>query len=94
MRAMKRASTLALALFMAAAIAADTPTDDEIRAAIVERSIAAYTGSCPCPYNVDRAGRSCGGRSAWSRPGGRAPLCFSKDVSEEQVREYRKTHGL
>lgn len=37
---------------------------------------APYTGSCDCPYHTDRAGRRCGARSAYSRPGGRSPRCY------------------
>jgi hypothetical protein len=54
-------------------------TDAEIKQAIIKESIASYRGSCPCPYNVDRAGRRCGARSAYSRPGGASPLCYEKD---------------
>ncbi len=46
----------------------------------IRQSIAAYSGSCPCPYSVDRAGRRCGARSAYSKPGGAAPLCYASDV--------------
>ena len=46
----------------------------------IRQSIAAYSGSCPCPYSVDRGGRRCGGRSAYSKPGGAAPLCYASDV--------------
>ncbi|MBA8862481.1 hypothetical protein FHW19_004227 [Ochrobactrum anthropi] len=35
-----------------------------------------YIGTCDCPYDVMRNGRSCGGRSAYSRPGGRSPVCY------------------
>ncbi|BDA75944.1 hypothetical protein CAL7716_101100 (plasmid) [Calothrix sp. PCC 7716] len=34
------------------------------------------SGSCECPYDTDRRGRSCGGRSAYSRPGGASPVCY------------------
>lgn len=68
-------------------------TDAEIRQYLINQSIAAYSGSCPCPYNVDRAGRRCGGRSAHSRPGGRAPLCFAADISDERVKEVRSQHA-
>jgi uncharacterized protein YraI len=37
----------------------------------------AYIGRCDCPYDVKRNGASCGGTSAWSRPGGREPVCFA-----------------
>lgn len=33
-------------------------------------------GSCDCPYDYARNGSHCGGRSAYSRPGGRAPVCY------------------
>lgn len=33
-------------------------------------------GSCDCPYDITSNGQSCGGRSAWSRPGGRNPVCY------------------
>lgn len=45
----------------------------------INRSIASYKGSCPCPYSVDRAGRKCGRRSAYSRAGGARPLCYPSD---------------
>jgi hypothetical protein len=64
-------------------------TDAEVRDYLVRQSIRAYSGNCPCPYNVDRAGRRCGGRSAYSRPGGAAPLCYASDVSDAAVRRAR-----
>jgi hypothetical protein len=36
----------------------------------------AVTGHCDCPYDRMRNGRRCGGNSAWSKPGGRSPVCF------------------
>lgn len=35
-----------------------------------------YVGTCDCPYDLMRNGRRCGGRSAYSRPGGRSPTCY------------------
>lgn len=64
-------------------------TDAEVRDHLVRESIRDYPGNCPCPYNTDRAGRRCGGRSAYSRPGGHAPLCYRTDVSAEAVRQAR-----
>ena len=64
-------------------------TDAEIRQVLVNQSIARYSGSCPCPYNTDRGGRRCGGRSAYSRPGGASPLCYPRDVSDAAVEAYR-----
>lgn len=65
-------------------------TDAEVRDYLIRRSIRSYSGNCPCPYNVDRAGRRCGGRSAYSRPGGAAPLCYPSDVSAAAVRRARQ----
>jgi len=52
----------------------------------IQQSIAAYPGNCPCPYSTDRAGRRCGARSAYNRPGGRAPLCYPTDVRAQRSR--------
>lgn len=68
-------------------------SDDEVKDRIIQESIARYPGNCPCPFNVDRAGRQCGGRSAWSKPGAAAPLCFREDVSEEMIKEWRGNSG-
>lgn len=64
-------------------------SDAQIKRHIIEESISDYSGSCPCPYNVDRAGRRCGGRSAYSRPGGYSPKCYPSDVSSAEVATYR-----
>jgi hypothetical protein len=64
-------------------------SDDAIRTAIIQQSLASYSGSCPCPYSTARGGTKCGGRSAYSRPGGESPLCFPPDVSDELISAYR-----
>jgi SH3 domain-containing protein len=68
-------------------------TDAEIRRTLIRESISSYSGNCPCPYNTDRAGRSCGRRSAHSRPGGEAPLCYESDISDAMVRRFRERRG-
>lgn len=83
---------LAAALLVLGGTAAFAQSDAEIRQRIVRQSIAAYPGPCACPYNTDRAGRSCGRRSAYSRPGGFAPLCYPADVSSEEVEAWRRDH--
>ena len=67
-------------------------SDAKIKGILIEESIASYSGNCPCPYSVARNGSRCGRRSAHSREGGAAPLCYPSDVSAEMVREYRETH--
>ena len=92
MKRVLRFSTLVLTLVAASGQTAKKApsTDAEVKQAIINESIASYRGSCPCPYNTDRAGRSCGRRSAYSRPGGATPICYAKDVTQKMVDDYRK----
>ena len=64
-------------------------SDAAIKQRIIKASINSYSGSCPCPYNTDRAGRSCGRRSAYSRPGGYSPKCYASDITAAEVKAYR-----
>ncbi|MBO6816401.1 MAG: SH3 domain-containing protein [Rhizobiaceae bacterium] len=65
------------------------PSVAQIKQLLIQRSHAYYSGNCPCPYNTTASGRRCGGRSAYSRPGGASPLCYPSDVSEAMVAEYQ-----
>jgi hypothetical protein len=63
-----------------------------IAAIIVQASRQAYyaTGRpCACPDDTMRNGRACGSKSAYSRPGGAAPLCFVSDVPPSMIENYR-----
>ncbi|TDH60832.1 hypothetical protein E2C06_20020 [Dankookia rubra] len=65
-----------------------------MRETIVRESVSAYLATgrpCACPYNTTRNGASCGGRSAYSRPGGAAPLCYPYDVSDAEVAAFRQS---
>ncbi|ORC58024.1 hypothetical protein BZK31_17055 [Pseudomonas floridensis] len=66
-----------------------TVSDATIVRAIIQESIDGYSGNCPCPYNSARNGSRCGKRSAYSREGGYAPVCFKEDVTKEMISEYR-----
>jgi len=81
-------------LFAAGAAHASSLTDSQVKQAVIQESLAAYPGTCPCPYNVDRRGHSCGRRSAYSRPGGYAPICYATQVTPAMIVEYRRAHGL
>jgi hypothetical protein len=59
---------------------------------MISESVATYPGNCPCPYFTDRAGRSCGRRSAWSRGGGYAPLCYANDISNQMITDWKARH--
>ena len=64
-------------------------TNNEIKQELIRQSISSYSGSCPCPYNSARNGSRCGGRSAYSRPGGYSPLCYPSDVTNDMIMKYR-----
>jgi hypothetical protein len=64
-----------------------------IAAIIVQASRDQYhaTGRpCACPDDSMRNGRACGGRSAYSRPGGASPLCYPSDVTAAMIDSYRQ----
>ena len=59
-----------------------------IAAIIVQASRDQYHAGgrpCACPDDTMRNGSSCGGRSAYSRPGGAAPLCYPGDVTAAMI---------
>ena len=85
---MRRGIALALALLAAPALA-QSSADQRDRQKMIEQSLSAYAGSCPCPHFVDRGGRRCGARSAYSRPGGESPLCYPEDISDAMLAAWR-----
>jgi hypothetical protein len=64
--------------------------DRQIKELIIQESISSYSGNCPCPYNTMRNGRSCGKRSAYSRPGGASPICYESDITKTMIESYKK----
>ena len=81
---------LPLAAMSAPAEKRTQASEQQIKKQIIEESIASYPGRCPCPYNVTRNGSACGGRSAWSRQGGYAPICYEREVTKEMVKERQQ----
>ncbi|HEY5800545.1 MAG TPA: hypothetical protein VIT92_10010 [Burkholderiaceae bacterium] len=91
---MRRHALLCL-LFAASAfpsVAKDLSSNSTIKKQIIAESQASYPGNCACPYNTMRNGRSCGGRSAWSRRGGYAPICYENEVTPEMMASFRERH--
>ena len=80
----------AFAFASLASPAAARESDAQVKERIIQESIAAYSGNCPCPYNVASNGSRCGGRSAYSRPGGASPKCYPGDVSAAEVAARRR----
>jgi hypothetical protein len=72
--------------------AAKQMTDPEIASIIVQASRDAYyrTGRpCACPEDLAKNGSRCGGRSAYSKPGGASPYCYPSDVPKVEIDRYK-----
>ena len=72
----------------------ETSQDQQIIQNIISESIANYSGNCPCPYNRASNGSSCGRRSAYSKVGGYAPVCYAQDVTPPMISTYKHKHGI
>jgi hypothetical protein len=84
----------AAAIFLCLAITpVQAQSNNDIAQRIIAESLANYSGNCPCPYNTDRAGRRCGKRSAYSKPGGYSPICYKEDVTPTMIKSYQARHG-
>lgn len=80
---------IAALVLLAAPALAQSSADQRDREKMIRESIQNYPGNCPCPFNADRAGRSCGKRSAWSKPGGASPFCYPDDISDADLARWR-----
>lgn len=80
-------------LFNNIATAKGIMSDEQVKQAIIDESIASYPGTCACPFNRARNGSSCGGRSAWSKAGGYSPICYKKEVTKDMVKQWRESHS-
>src|SRR5260370_36315301 len=91
---MKKAVCIFVSLItlVSSALAESPLTDQQIATFIVKASRDAYyrTGHpCACPEDSARNGSRCGGRSAYSRPGGAEPDCYVTDVPKAEIDTYR-----
>lgn len=85
---------LLLLFFIPLILFGETTQDEKIIQNIISESIANYAGNCPCPYNRTSNGSSCGRRSAYSKPGGYAPVCYARDVTPAMISTYKHKHGI
>lgn len=69
-------------------------SEKDIKQKIIQESIDSYPGNCACPYNSTKNGSSCGKRSAYSKGGGYAPLCYDSDITKEMINNYKKIHNI
>lgn len=91
---MKALKLILIPLFLLStnAMAQTSYTDDEIKQKIISESIQNYPGNCPCPYNHASNGYKCGKRSAWSRAGGYVPICYKREISNEQLQKWKQQY--
>jgi len=68
-------------LMMALLVSLHTSAGSKNSQQIINESIAAYSGECPCPYSKKDSGERCGKDSAWYVPSKDIPLCFESDVA-------------
>ena len=93
---MMKTVRLLSALFVFSALSVQTSSaydNTEISTAkrkMIAESISSYSGNCACPYNSAVNGSSCGKRSAYSKPGGAAPLCYETEITDAQAIEWFK----
>ena len=85
---------LLLLFFIPLVSFSDTGQNQQIIQNIINESIANYSGNCPCPYNRASNGSSCGRRSAYSKVGGYAPVCYARDVTPAMISTYKHKHGI
>ena len=76
------------------AMADDKISDDEIKTVLIQQSIQAYGGECPCPYSKSPKGVPCGLNSAYSKIDRFTILCYSSNVTQKMIKEYRDKNGL
>lgn len=76
-----------LALLLSSSACANA--DDQLRDQLIARSIASYSGQCPCPYSTRRGGAACGDRSSYSQGNSRGLYCFRKDVPAAVLAQHR-----
>lgn len=70
--------------------AVSVSSDASVKQQMINESIRKYKGNCPCPYSKMKNGRTCGRNSAYSKPGGKSPLCYATDITSKMVESYKK----
>ena len=68
--------------------------DDNLAKNMIAKSIANYSGKCACPYQVMSNGNKCGNKSAYSKPGGYAPLCYISDINDEIINKQKSVYSI
>lgn len=94
MKIIKSILLVSILISSVVAVARGALTDDQIKQLMINESIASYPSVCACPYSVTRNGSMCGGRSAYSKPGGYDPLCYKTDVTKAMLDSYKRRNNL
>ena len=51
-------------------------------------SSSSYSGNCACPFDIASDGSNCGARSAWSKSGGKSPVCYGTQDMTKSFDEW------
>lgn len=93
-KAVKKTVLLATVVIFSLPMLAQAQDVGSVKRQMIQQSIQNYSGNCPCPYNRASNGSQCGGRSAWSRPGGRSPLCYAGDITDAMVKSWLARNNM
>ena len=88
-----KAIILALAFVIPNSAIAASMTDTEVRHAIVHESRVRYANICACPYAVRNHAKICNAGSGMARHIDVTPVCHSKDVTEQMMKDWRERNG-
>lgn len=81
---------LSFGLFSNSVFSLTKQEQDKIKQQIIDNSIRSYKGNCPCPYSKMKNGRTCGKTSAYSKKGGKSPICYASDVTTKMIENFKK----
>lgn len=84
MRLVFKSAVLAITLTLGACSGMNQGIEEKV----LQWRLSQYKGNCPCPYSIAADNSVCGGRSAYSRPGGEDPICYVSEVTVDDIAAY------
>ncbi len=79
--------------FAGPACAGDLPVVTSSKLSMIVKSARDYGHNCPCPYSIADDGDECKGTSAWCRPDGEKPLCYTVEIPNSEAEEFTPLSG-
>lgn len=92
---------LLLGLVTPHAYALKPMTDNEVKTMIIQGSVSAFQGDCPCPYSMHTIGDEnarqnvqCGQDSAYFKNRANKPKCYPEDITPSDLNLYRAQYNI